>query len=118
MAQLLIEENFEHLDGQDVEDLIEAFQALGLRAEPTQPRTAPQRRGWVLVLHWLREGEEARITDASLCASVVDVVRSTLTAAHPTGLGGTCVRGRTLPLRIEVRARDGALLTSLAMPAR
>ncbi|MEZ0064597.1 hypothetical protein ABIA32_000585 [Streptacidiphilus sp. MAP12-20] len=115
MAQVLIEENFRHLDGQDVESLIEAFAGLGLRAEPTQPRSAPQRHGWVLTLHWLREDDEARIIDEALLAGVVAAVRSVLGVEHPASLGGTRVRERTLPLRVDVRGRTGTLLTSVAV---
>jgi hypothetical protein len=115
MAQLLIEENFQHLDGQDVEELIEALAELGLNAEPTQPRSTPERHGWVLILHWLRDDVEP-ITDEFLAAEVVDTVRTVLLKEHQVGFGGTSVRGRMLPVRIEIRSRSGALIKSMAVP--
>ncbi|MEZ0093297.1 hypothetical protein [Streptacidiphilus sp. EB129] len=115
MAHLLIEENFRHLDGEDVGDLIEGLSGLGLRAEPTQPRTSPGRHTWVLVLHWLRD-DVTPITDDSLVASVVDAVRGVLLKEHPAGPGGTRVQERTLPARIDIRGRSGELIRSVAVP--
>ena len=115
MAQLLIEENFQHLDGQDVESLIEAFAGLGLRAEPTQPRTGTHSSGWTLVLHWLMDDVE-EITGDAVAAALVAAVTGALGQVHAVGYGGTSVRGRTLPVRIDIRGRAGELLASVAMP--
>ncbi|WP_327071169.1 hypothetical protein OG500_36555 [Kitasatospora sp. NBC_01250] len=115
MAQLLVEENFQHLDGQDVELLIEALAELGLTAEPTQPRTATRGDDWALILHWLRDDTEPITGDAVAAALVTSVARE-LCQAHAAGPGGTSVRGRTLPVRIDIRGRSGELLKSLAMP--
>ncbi|MEY9872448.1 hypothetical protein ABH931_001924 [Streptacidiphilus sp. MAP12-33] len=117
MAQLLIEENFRHLDGEDVEALIEALGAIGLSAEPTQPRTASEtRRGWVLVLHWLREDTsalDAPLRDGSIAAAV----RGALQHRHPVGPDGTEVRERTLPRRVEIRDRDTRVLAEVDLTA-
>jgi hypothetical protein len=115
MAQLLIEENFQHLDGQDVESLIEAFAGLGLSAEPTQPRTATRRGDWVLVLHWLKD-DTGPITGDAMTAALVTAVAEVLGQQHPVGPGGTCVAGRTLPVRIDIRGRAGEQVASVAMP--
>ncbi|WP_329563707.1 hypothetical protein [Kitasatospora sp. NBC_01266] len=115
MAQLLIEENFQHLDGQDVEALIEALAELGIRAEPTQPRTASRSGDWVLVLHWLGD-DLGQITEDSVAAALVTAVRGVLGQEHPVGPGGTSVRGRTLPVRVEIRGRTGELVKSVAVP--
>jgi len=115
MAQLLIEENFQHLDGQDVESLIEALAELGLRAEPTQPRTGTHSGDWTLVLHWLMD-DIAEITGDAVAAALVVAVTGALDQVHSVGYGGTSVRGRTLPVRIDVRGRAGELLASVAMP--
>lgn len=115
MAQLLIEENFQHLDGQDVESLIEALAELGLRAEPTQPRTRTHSPGWTLVLHWLLD-DPGQITEAAVLAGLVAAVTGTLGRPHPVGNGGSSVRGRTLPVRIDIRGRAGDLLTSVTLP--
>jgi hypothetical protein len=111
MAQLLIEANFQHLDGVDVEELIEAFGELGLSAEPTQPRSAQPRRGWVLELHLLRD-DAALLTQEFLAGPLADAVRGVLPQQHAVGGGGTCVRERALPTRIEVHGRDGRVLAS------
>jgi hypothetical protein len=116
MPQLLIEENFQHLDGEDVEELIEAFGALGLSAEPTQPRSAGPRRGWVLMLHWL--GNDTTPLDASLRdGSLADAVRGALGHPHPVGEDGTEVRERTLPRRIEIRDRGDRVLAEVDLAA-
>ncbi|MFI9274151.1 hypothetical protein ACIGXM_26105 [Kitasatospora sp. NPDC052896] len=115
MAQLLIEENFQHLDGQDVESLIEALAELGLSAEPTQPRTGSRNGDWALVLHWLRD-DIGRITEDAVAAALVMAVTEVLGQVHPVGPGGTSVRGRTLPVRIDIRGRSGELIKSVAMP--
>jgi hypothetical protein len=115
MTQLLIEENFQHLDGQDVESLIEALAELGLSAEPTQPRTGTRRGDWALVLHWLRD-DIGQITEDAVAASLVTAVTKMLGQVHPAGPGGTSVRGRTLPVRIDIRGRAGELIKSVAMP--
>ncbi|MFG2846915.1 hypothetical protein ACGF12_27625 [Kitasatospora sp. NPDC048296] len=115
MAQLLIEENFQHLDGQDVESLIEALAELGLSAEPTQPRTGTRRGDWTLVLHWLRD-DTGQITEDAVAAALVTAVTEVLGQQHPAGPGGTIVRGRTLPVRIDIRGRSGELIKSVAMP--
>jgi hypothetical protein len=115
MAQLLIEENFQHLDGQDVESLIEAFAELGLSAEPTQPRSGTRRGDWVLALHWLRD-DIGQITGDAVAAALVTAVTEVLGQQHLAGPGGTSVQGRTLPVRIDIRGRAGELIRSVAMP--
>ena len=116
MAQLLIEENFAHLDGEDVEALIEAFAALGLNAEPTQPRSAGPRHRWVLMLHWLRDDTaplDATLRDGSLARAV----RGALGHPHPVGEDGTEVRERTLPRRVEIRDRNDRVLAEVDLAA-
>ncbi|GAB2730706.1 hypothetical protein [Kitasatospora kifunensis] len=115
MAQLLIEENFQHLDGQDVELLIEALAELGLAAEPTQPRSVTRSGDWALVLHWLRD-DVGKITEDAVAAALVTSVTAVLGQEHAVGPGGTSVRGRTLPVRIDIRGRAGELIKSVAMP--
>ena len=115
MAHMLIEENFQHLDGQDVELLIEAFADLGLSAEPTQPRTGSRSGAWVLVLHWLRD-DLGQITEDAVATALVTAVTAVLGQAHSIGAGGTSVRGRTVPVRIDIRGRAGELIKSITMP--
>ncbi len=115
MAQLLIEENFQHLDGQDVESLIEAIAELGLSAEPTQPRGGTRSGDWALVLHWLRD-DTGLVTEEAVAAGLVRAVTQVLGQVHLAGPGGTSVRGRTLPVRIDIRGRAGELIKSVAVP--
>ncbi len=115
MTQVLIEENFQHLNGQDVESLIEALAALGLSAEPTQPRTGSRNGDWALVLHWLRD-DVGQITGDAVAAALVAAVTEVLGQVHAVGAGGTSVRGRTLPVRIDIRGRAAELIKSVAMP--
>ncbi|WP_370117365.1 hypothetical protein [Streptacidiphilus sp. MAP12-33] len=116
MAQLLIEENFQHLDGVDVEELIEAFGELGLTTEPTQPRSTQPRRGWVLQLHLLRD-DAALLTQEFLTGPLANAVRGVLLRQHAVGGGGTSVRERTLPARIDIHGRDGRVLASTPLSA-
>lgn len=111
MAHLLVEENFQHLDGDDVESLIEALTELGFSAEPTQPRTAGRGRDWTLFLHWLRD-DLAPVSGDDVAAALVRAVTETLGQVHAAGAGGTSVRGRTLPVRIDIRGRAGELIRS------
>lgn len=115
MAQLLIEENFQHLDGLDVEALIEALAGLGLSAEPTQPRTGTRSGDWKLVLHWLRDDIE-QITGDAITTGLVMAVARVLGQVHSAGPSGTSVRGRSLPVGIDIRGRSGELITSVPMP--
>ncbi|MFD0403136.1 hypothetical protein ACFV84_24295 [Kitasatospora sp. NPDC059811] len=115
MTQLLIEENFQHLDGQDVESLIEALAEFGLNAEPTQPRTGTRNGEWALVLHWLGD-DIGPITEDAVTTALVMAVTEVLGRAHSAGPGGTSVRRRTLPVRIDIRGRTGELITSVAVP--
>ncbi|MDH6108391.1 hypothetical protein P3T36_003965 [Kitasatospora sp. MAP12-15] len=115
MTQLLIEENFQHLDGQDLVSLIEALAELGLNAEPTQPRTVTRGDDWALVLHWLRD-DIGQITEDAVAAALVTAVTEVLGQVHSVGAGGTSVRGRAVPLRIDIRGRAGELIKSIAMP--
>ncbi|WP_042381051.1 hypothetical protein [Streptacidiphilus melanogenes] len=114
MAGLLIEENFQHLDGVEVEELIEAFEDLGLSAEPTGPRGTQPRHGWVLQLHLLRE-DATLLTQEFLSGPLADAVRGVLLRQHAVGVGGTSVRERTLPLRVEIRGRDGRALATVPL---
>jgi hypothetical protein len=116
MARLLIEENFQHLDGVDVEELIEAFEGLGVSAEPTGPRSVQPRHGWVLQLHLLRD-DATLLTHEFLSGPLAEAVRGVLLRQHAVGAGGTSVRERTLPLRVDVHGRDGQVLASVPLGA-
>ncbi|MCQ4083933.1 hypothetical protein NGB36_25930 [Streptomyces sp. RB6PN25] len=66
MAHILIEENFRHIDGLDMEALIAAFRDQGIDAEPTQRQTIHKGTRWELVLHWLGNRAEKVVTGAAV----------------------------------------------------
>lgn len=99
MTEVLIEENFVHIDGSDMNVILNLFDGLGLEAEPTAPRHISESRRWVLALHWLQAGPLSAALDAELPA-VFDEIRAHFVAqgkAPPTmlvayGLNGTVLR--------------------------
>jgi hypothetical protein len=111
VAQILIEENFNHIDGQDMEELLEALTGLGLDAEPTQPRTPTGHgRGWVLVLHWLRD-EPQHIMEDGFAAALTDAVHRVFGERRTPGLAPGLPRA--LPTRIDIHGRSGAVIRSI-----
>lgn len=52
MNQILVEEDFTHIEGRDMNVILDLLDALGLEAEPTPPRGRVARHGWKLVMHW------------------------------------------------------------------
>jgi hypothetical protein len=113
VTQILIEENFRHIDGQDMERLIETLADLGLDADPTQPRT-PERHGrWVLVLHWLGDSVQP-LTDDAFAARLADTVRQVFQEQRPAELAPALQR--TPPSRIDIHAaHSGAMLGSITV---
>jgi hypothetical protein len=75
MSQLLIEENFRHIDGLDMEALIAGFASQGIDADPTQQQTSHRGAGWALVLHWLGDETRRPAVEAATVA-MVDEVRA------------------------------------------
>jgi hypothetical protein len=107
MPQILIEENFRRIDGQAMTELIEAFDALGVETEPTQPRTSDPHGGWVLVLYWLSRDQQ-QIRDSTLTGTLAEAVRRVFSHT-PEG-----EPQRSLPQRIEIREdHTGKLITTV-----
>ncbi|MCZ4602388.1 hypothetical protein O3S80_01075 [Streptomyces sp. Lzd4kr] len=52
MNQILVEEDFTHIEGRDMNVILDLLDELGLEAEPTPPRGRGDRHGWQLVMHW------------------------------------------------------------------
>lgn len=112
MPQLLIEENFQHIDGLDMERLIADFAGQGIAADPTQQQTGHRGKGWVLVLHWLGE-ETGRPAVEAATAAMADKVRA-LYRIKRTGVGED--PHRTPPVRIDLYGADGEVITSVEVP--
>ncbi|QMU78618.1 hypothetical protein GXW83_25845 [Streptacidiphilus sp. PB12-B1b] len=75
MTEVLIEENFVHIDGTDMNVILDLLDRLGLEAEPTAPRHISERRHWSLSLHWLTEGQLPDRVAAVLPGVLVEVRR-------------------------------------------
>ncbi|MFE2642689.1 hypothetical protein ACFXDO_08930 [Streptomyces nigra] len=52
MNQILVEEDFAHIEGRDMNIILNLLDELGLEAEPTPPRGRGDRHRWQLALHW------------------------------------------------------------------
>ncbi|QMU72052.1 hypothetical protein [Streptacidiphilus sp. P02-A3a] len=100
MTEVLIEENFVHIDGNDMSVVLAIVDRLGLDAEPTAPRHVSERRKWVLSLHWLAAGE----------------IPDEVVAALPGVLAEICGHYRALakvpPARLSVYGLNGAPIRS------
>jgi hypothetical protein len=55
MADVQIEENPVHIDGEDMSAIVAAIGELGKEAEPTEQQMLLKAAWWVLVLHWLED---------------------------------------------------------------
>ncbi|MEZ0070230.1 hypothetical protein ABIA32_006282 [Streptacidiphilus sp. MAP12-20] len=116
MTQILVEENFEHIDGQDMEDIIAALAALGLTADPTQPRTAVRGRPWVMVLHWI-QGELPPAVDEKLNSTLADTVRDIFGRPRAVDRATGSMRPRTAPRLVEVHGPTGAVIRTIGVPS-
>ena len=101
MTEVLIEENFVHIDGTDMNVILDILDRLGLEAEPTAPRHVSERHTWVLALHWLTERPMPDAVAAAL-PGVLTRIRQRFT--------GT---GKVPPARLAVYGLDGALLRTV-----
>ena len=101
MTEVLIEENFVHIDGGDMNVILAIVDRLGLEAEPTAPRHVSEHRSWVLSLHWLMAGPVSPPVAAAL-PSVLAEIRQYYQAA-----------GKVPPARLTVYGLDGRTLSSL-----
>ncbi|WP_037606301.1 hypothetical protein [Streptacidiphilus rugosus] len=114
MTQILVEENFRHIDGQDMEDLIAALAALGLVADPTQPRTPVHGHPWVMVLHWIQDELPPAVAErltSTLPGTVREIFGRPRAADHPSGSDVP----RVVPGRIEIHSPTGGVLRAIPM---
>jgi hypothetical protein len=112
MAHILIEENFRHINGLDMEALIAAFRDQGISAEPTQRQTSHKNTRWVLVLHWLGNQTVLPATESAAVA-VAGKIRE-LYRIKREGVGED--RPRTPPMRIDLYGPGDELITSVDIP--
>ena len=98
MTEVLIEENFVHIDGDDMSTVLAIVDRLGLDAEPTAPRHVSERRRWVLSLHWLASGDLPEPVEAALPGVLAEIC------------GYFQAEGKVPPARLAVYGQDGAEL--------
>ena len=76
MAEILVEENFVRIDGDDMNALLNVLDRIGIEAEPTAPRhdDGGDRDGaWTLVVHWLNAGPVAPAADAAFPGAFAEI---------------------------------------------
>ncbi|WP_042403214.1 hypothetical protein [Streptacidiphilus carbonis] len=66
MAEILVEENFVRIDGDDMNALLRVLHGVGLEAEPTAPRDNDTGVRWELAAHWLGAAFPSAETVAAL----------------------------------------------------
>jgi hypothetical protein len=105
MAEILVEENFVRIDGDDMNALLNILDRLGVAAEPTAPRHDDGgegedggAEGWTLVVHWLNAGPMAPAVDEALPGALAEI------SAHFADAG------RVAPTRVLVLGSDDTVL--------
>jgi hypothetical protein len=73
MAEILVEENFVRIDGEDMNALLNILHRLGVEAEPTAPRSDDHSRNWVLRVHWLQTGAVDEETMGDLPGALAEI---------------------------------------------
>ena len=101
MTEVLIEENFVHIDGEDMNVVLTVFDRLGLDAQPTAPRHVSERHRWVLSLHWLTRGQVSDPVDAALPGALAEIRRYYTEA------------GKVPPARLSVYGLNGQSLRDI-----
>jgi hypothetical protein len=101
MTEVLIEENFVHIDGSAMNVILTIFDRLDLEAEPTAPRHISESRNWVLALHWLRAGPLPEEMNVALPGAFAEV------RAH------FMAGGKNPPTMLTVYGLDGTVLRSI-----
>ena len=101
MVEVLVEENFAHIDGTDMNVILDTLDGLELEAEPTAPRGDHSGHDWVLVLHWLQQGPVATDTEVALPAAFTAI------RAHFT------LAGKQPPARMDLFGPDDKILLTL-----
>ncbi|MEY9963978.1 hypothetical protein ABIA33_002012 [Streptacidiphilus sp. MAP12-16] len=101
MADVLVEENFARIAGEDMSVILDMFNRMGIRADPTGPRIISERRRWVLSLHWLRQGPVPEATQERLPQALVEVRRHLVAV------------GKVPPMRLDLYGPGEQLLLSV-----
>jgi hypothetical protein len=95
MTDLLVEENFVHIDTIDMDVIIALLSAAALKAGPTVARRVSEPRAWILVMHWSGVGPVPTAVGEAL-AGVFARVHRYFTAW-----------GKVAPARMTVYGPDG-----------
>ncbi|MEE1787657.1 hypothetical protein PUR71_32825 [Streptomyces sp. SP17BM10] len=99
MDAILVEEDFAHIDGTDMNAILELLGRLALEAEPTAPRGGGGRgRQWELTMHWQATGPISEATEAGLRDTAARIREHFVTA------------GKQAPSRVVLCGRDGLVL--------
>ncbi|MBV6697331.1 hypothetical protein [Kitasatospora aureofaciens] len=98
MNAILVEENFAHIDGSDMNVILDVLDQLNFDAEPTAPRGNGGRRNWELTMHWQSAGPIPESAEAALRDAVAKIRDHFVTA------------GKQPPSRVAVCNRDGLVL--------
>ncbi|WP_329586721.1 hypothetical protein OG500_36365 [Kitasatospora sp. NBC_01250] len=106
MAEILVEENFAHIDGGDMNLILDLLDELSLEAEPTAPRSSGRGRHWELTMHWQPATPVPAGLDATL-PGVIARIREHFESA-----------GKQLPSTVTLYDRDGRLLRTFEPDAR
>ncbi|MFI9272035.1 hypothetical protein ACIGXM_15115 [Kitasatospora sp. NPDC052896] len=105
MDEILVEENFAHIDGSDMNVILDLLDELNLEAEPTAPRSSGRGRRWELTMHWQPAGPIPESTDAALPTAVARIRDHFVTT------------GKQPPSRVAVYDRDGRVLRAFQLDA-
>jgi hypothetical protein len=105
MAEILVEEDFLHIDGGDMNVILDLLDELNLEAEPTAPRSRGKGRHWELTMYWQPTGAIPESTEAGLPGTVAKIRDHFVTA------------GKRPPSRVAVYGRDGSVLWTFQLDA-
>ncbi|MGK4582694.1 hypothetical protein [Kitasatospora sp. HPMI-4] len=105
MDEILVEENFAHISGDDMNVILDLLDELHLEAEPTAPRGNGRGRRWELTMHWQSAGPLPENTGAALSGAVARIRDHFVTA------------GKQPPSRVAVYDRDGLVLRTFQLDA-
>lgn len=98
MAEILVEENFVRISGEDMNALLNILNRLGVEAEPTAPRNGSHGRNWILAVHWLQAGAVDTETMSELPGALAEI------HAH------FVAEGKLPPSRVVLYGLDDAVL--------
>lgn len=73
MAEILVEENFVRIDGDDMNALLNILDAVDLEAEPTAPRDNDTGVRWQLAVHWLPSAPPSAERLATLAGAFAEI---------------------------------------------